>query len=204
MTSIPANPNYPYYPVGYTGGYSWDQASPWISLFESNNRNIQNPNSTASGYWQITNPTWKDFAPGVGVDLSQYPTAQSAPQAVQSQVAEAIYNARGIEPWAEGPNVLKALDSGASAAGSAATSAASQAATDVANAANPNVTPGSAQPSKGWLAGIFDTIASLFGRGSFMILGGGLIILGGLAAIYGDKAGGLKSGGLNAVTKEIK
>jgi hypothetical protein len=184
--SLPPNPQFPYYPIGYTGGYSWDQVSPWITQFESGNQNILNgQGSTASGYWQITNPTWQEFAPQVGVNLSQYPTAMSAPMAVQGSVAQAIFNARGIEPWSTGPQVLAALDSGATSAASSA----SQALTDAANLGNPNVTiPGVQQgqsvQSTGWVAAIFDTLSSLFGRSSIMILGGGLIVLAIIAAIF--------------------
>lgn len=44
----------------------------------------------AQGLYQITTGTWQDFAPGAGVDLSQYPTALSAPASVQQQVASTI------------------------------------------------------------------------------------------------------------------
>lgn len=186
MSQPPAS-QYPYYPVGYNGGYSWDQVSPWITQYESGNRNVLSgiPGSTASGYWQINNGTWADFAPQAGVDLSQYPTAMSAPIGVQSSVAQALFNARGIEPWATGPQVLASLDSGAQATGSAI----SQAATDAANLGNPNVSipgtqTGTSVQNTGWVAAIFDTLASLFGRSSIMILGGGLIVLAIVAAIF--------------------
>ncbi len=56
--------------------------------------------STASGYWQITNTTWRGYAPGAGVDVSKYPTAMSAPYGVQRQVASSIYQKRGFADWA--------------------------------------------------------------------------------------------------------
>lgn len=56
--------------------------------------------STASGYWQITNTTWRSYAPGAGVDTSLYPTAMSAPYETQRQVAGEIYDKRGFADWA--------------------------------------------------------------------------------------------------------
>jgi hypothetical protein len=55
--------------------------------------------STAQGYFQITNTTWKSFAPDAGVDLSQYPTAMSAPYDVQRQVARTIATTSGTQHW---------------------------------------------------------------------------------------------------------
>lgn len=66
-----------------------------LKTFESGGRNIPNTHEgttsgQAQGYDQITTGTWKDFAPKAGVDLSQYPNALSAPQAVQDAVAKTI------------------------------------------------------------------------------------------------------------------
>lgn len=78
-----------------------------ISLRESGGRNVNTailgsdgkPASTASGYWQITDPTWRDIAPSAGIDLKQYPRAIDAPYDVQKQAAYALFQQRGEEPW---------------------------------------------------------------------------------------------------------
>lgn len=74
-----------------------------IAGAESGGRNVLNyrfdPRHTASGYFQITNSTWRQFARAAGVDLSRYPTAISAPFRAQSQVAATLYRARGFSPW---------------------------------------------------------------------------------------------------------
>ena len=70
-----------------------------IAQAESGFRNIVSgtAGSTASGIYQINNPTWRQFAPQAGVDLSQYPTALSAPTDVQTQVASVIPLARWVD-----------------------------------------------------------------------------------------------------------
>ena len=74
-----------------------------IEHAESKGKNVPNykfgPGFTAQGYYQITNPTWRDHAKAAGVDLSQYPTAMTAPKEVQRAVAEQIYKKRGFQPW---------------------------------------------------------------------------------------------------------
>ena len=49
-----------------------------------------NPAEISQGNFQINTPTWHDFAKQAGVDINQYPTAMSAPRAVQAQVASVI------------------------------------------------------------------------------------------------------------------
>jgi hypothetical protein len=77
-----------------------------ISQYESGNRNIVNykfsPGFTAQGYYQITNKNWNDYAPLAGVDTSVYPTAMSAPQNVQAQVATYLLTQTpaGVSNWA--------------------------------------------------------------------------------------------------------
>jgi hypothetical protein len=75
--------------------------------------------STASGYWQITNTTWRAYAPGAGVDTTQYPTAMSAPYDVQRSVAGTIYERRGFADWAPYNSAIRAdlARNGASAYG---------------------------------------------------------------------------------------
>lgn len=55
--------------------------------------------SSAQGYYQITNNTWKNFAPDAGVDLKQYPNAMAAPHEVQRQVARHIMETDGVQHW---------------------------------------------------------------------------------------------------------
>jgi N-acetyl-anhydromuramyl-L-alanine amidase AmpD len=57
----------------------------------------------ARGYFQIIDPTWREFAAKAGVDISKYPTALDAPKDVQAQVAGVIPIAR----W--GPDSQAAL-----------------------------------------------------------------------------------------------
>lgn len=75
-----------------------------IKKYESGGKNVPNymfgPGYTAQGYFQITNSTWRDIAPKVGIDLKQYPNAMSAPYSVQESAAAALYNTRGFQPWA--------------------------------------------------------------------------------------------------------
>ena len=49
-----------------------------------------NPAEISQGHFQIQTATWRDFAKQAGVDVNQYPTAMSAPRAVQAQVASVI------------------------------------------------------------------------------------------------------------------
>ncbi|HWU63568.1 MAG TPA: hypothetical protein VN112_16235 [Ensifer sp.] len=56
--------------------------------------------SSASGYFQMINPTWKRAASMAGIDTSQYPTAMSAPYDVQRKAANALYASDGFSPWA--------------------------------------------------------------------------------------------------------
>jgi hypothetical protein len=44
----------------------------------------------ARGVAQIIDPTWRTYAGKAGIDLNRYPTAQSAPPAVQIQIASTI------------------------------------------------------------------------------------------------------------------
>ena len=73
-----------------------------LAMIESGNRNIPSgvdpdvagPGSRSQGFFQINTPTWGDFAPKAGVDLTKYPNAMSAPRDVQARVAAAIPLAR--------------------------------------------------------------------------------------------------------------
>lgn len=71
---------------------------------ESNWQNIPNyrydPTHTAGGYGQITDSTWRQYAPLAGVDLERYPIAMKAPFEDQLRVMHAIQSERGVAPWA--------------------------------------------------------------------------------------------------------
>jgi hypothetical protein len=58
--------------------------------------------ATASGKYQMVNSTWQQGAAWAGVDTTQYPTAMSAPEAVQDKVASAVYDHSGTTPWQKG------------------------------------------------------------------------------------------------------
>jgi Transglycosylase-like domain len=58
--------------------------------------------ATASGKYQMVNSTWQRAAGWAGVDTSKYPTAMSAPEGVQDQVASALYDHEGQTPWQQG------------------------------------------------------------------------------------------------------
>jgi len=110
----------------FEGQFSGDPLA-LIEKYESGGRNVMqgivppgggyNPSvgrvtgpSTAQGYYQITNTTWRDAAPKAGVDLAQFPTAMSAPKEVQAKVAQALYNERGFQPWAPyNPKLAQAI-----------------------------------------------------------------------------------------------
>lgn len=99
-------------------GLSPDTVLSLIEKYESGGRNILqqvvSPKiSTASGYYQITNTTWRDIAPKIGIDTSKHPTAMSAPREVQRKAALALYNERGIEPWSSNKALMKIVGGGA-------------------------------------------------------------------------------------------
>lgn len=52
----------------------------------------------ASGYFQIEDDTWKYYAPRMGVDLTKWPTAMSAPPQVQWAVAQSM----PLNRWSRG------------------------------------------------------------------------------------------------------
>lgn len=75
-----------------------------IEKFESGGRNVRNyrydSTHTAQGNFQITNTTWRDIAKAAGINLGQYPTAETAPYELQRRAANALIDARGVQPWA--------------------------------------------------------------------------------------------------------
>ena len=75
-----------------------------VSRIESGNRNVRQfiPGlghvGPASGYVQIEDATWRDFAPQAGVNVTRYPTAMRAPAQVQAAVAARIPLRRWARP----------------------------------------------------------------------------------------------------------
>jgi hypothetical protein len=95
------------------GGSSVDRFLDLAEDKESKGRNVVNymydSTHTAQGFFQITNTTWKGFAPGAGVDLSKYPTAMTAPYDVQRKVARQIVTTSGVQHWTQfNPALLRA------------------------------------------------------------------------------------------------
>lgn len=99
------------------GGIGREAALDAIMNFESGGRNIPqqvvgpnggfNPStgtvtgpSSAQGYFQMIDPTWRRAAELAGVDTKQYPTAMSAPYEIQRKVAGALYDKNGFADWA--------------------------------------------------------------------------------------------------------
>lgn len=98
-----------------------DHVANVVSYYESGNKNIPNyrydPWHTAGGYFQITDTNWRKYAPQVGVNLGQYPTAMSAsgPNGydIQRAVFDRMYAVEGVAPWANyNPRLAEALGSG--------------------------------------------------------------------------------------------
>ncbi len=75
-----------------------------IAKYESDGgRNIPNfafdPVHTAGGHFQITDTNWQHYAQALGIDLSTYPNAMSAPEQLQGQVAGKMWAEQGFMPW---------------------------------------------------------------------------------------------------------
>lgn len=103
-TPVPPTPA-PNSPAGTPGLPPWDSVKATIEARESGGQNVRNykydPTHTAGGFWQLTDTNWKAYGPKVGVDLSQYPDALSAPKDVQEKVAKQLYQEQGLKPWAQ-------------------------------------------------------------------------------------------------------
>jgi hypothetical protein len=55
--------------------------------------------ATASGLYGFVDSTWQEGLKMIGGDPAKYPTAASAPTAVQDDVFTAVYKVRGTAPW---------------------------------------------------------------------------------------------------------
>jgi hypothetical protein len=80
---------------------SFSSLSDLVKNFESNGGDYTavNPTSGASGAYQFLDSTWGGYAPQAGVSTILYPTAASAPPAVQDQVFAAMVNQRGLADY---------------------------------------------------------------------------------------------------------
>jgi len=77
-----------------------------IEQRESGGRNVNNQTgpggtaeSTASGYYQMIDATWRHSAKLAGVDINRYPRAIDAPWQEQHRAALALINEQGERPW---------------------------------------------------------------------------------------------------------
>lgn len=92
-------------PLQLPGGVAMTPLDAMTIKYESGGQNILQQKvdpsiSTASGLEQITNSTWRSFAPKAGVDLNQFPTAMSAPPNVQLAVGHQIQmSPSGVSNW---------------------------------------------------------------------------------------------------------
>jgi hypothetical protein len=69
--------------------------------------------ATASGKYGFTDSTWREGAAKAGIDVAKYPTARSAPEALQDKVFDVVYEQRGSDPWNPakwGQNWVKGAD----------------------------------------------------------------------------------------------
>jgi resuscitation-promoting factor RpfA len=84
-----------------SGTTSPDSIAQFVKNYETGGGDYTatNPASTASGAYQFTNPTWLQYAPQAGVDTGLYPTAASAPPALQDAVFQQAYQTRGLADW---------------------------------------------------------------------------------------------------------
>jgi len=182
---------------------SFSSLAALVQNFESGgNYGAQSQTSTASGAYQFINSTWQQFAPLAGVDLSQYPTAVSAPPAVQDSVFAATVGQVGLQPWTcagcDTPlsNYLAANPSAASlpvlSTSSPATGSGTVTGTTTAGAgtsAPASGTTGAAGKSSGsvfnpatWFSALGGWIASVAARGGLFLLGT-IFVLGAIALL---------------------
>lgn len=183
------------FPVGYTGGYTWPQISPYIASLESSG----NPTAynftqdagaygPASGLYGIAAGTWADFAPQAGIDLGQFPEAYTASPQDQNNVAQLIFNARGLQPWSTAQQAVANAASGAGAdiAGSLAMGDNPYQSVPAGSAAG---APGAGSSQSPFFGGLFDTLGSFFGRAMFVALGA-IMLLGSFMIFSGAAKNG--------------
>jgi Transglycosylase-like domain len=87
---------------GSTSTLGFSSLAAMVQHFESGGNygvTTKTAGSTASGAYQFTNQSWQAYATAAGVDTSQYPTAASAPPAVQDAVFANTVQSVGLQPW---------------------------------------------------------------------------------------------------------
>lgn len=82
-----------------------------IERRESGGRNIHQQLvpasvSSASGHFQMIDPTWRRWASAVGIDTTKYPHAIDAPYELQRQAAAHGYRTEGFAPWEATKNLV--------------------------------------------------------------------------------------------------
>lgn len=72
-----------------------------VQNFESSggDYSAQSPTTSASGAYQFITATWQRFLIAIGGDVARYPTAASAPPAVQDAVFAQAVQTSGLSSW---------------------------------------------------------------------------------------------------------
>ena len=160
--------------------------------FESGGKNVTNINQStssgrATGLFQITDGTWRDFGRRVGIDFTKYPTALSAPPELQAQVAGMIplnrwdpITLRKLSAAGHKFDVNKTLAENAAALGEKMTGDISGAFTGVSSEGSVGA-PSAGTPMSGGSPGIASLLGNAFSGMSFGGSGGGGSIGGGSA-----------------------
>jgi hypothetical protein len=120
---------------------SYESGTPGVP--GTGNYTAKNPGSTASGAYQYLDSSWRQFAGAAGVDVGLYPTAASAPPAVQDAVFQQTAQQVGLGPWTCpgcDPKLVSALNADPSIGGLPVLPGGTTTATGT--AADPNSFPG--------------------------------------------------------------
>lgn len=169
------------------------QALPLISKYESGDANVLTkiqpplgPPNTASGYYQITNPTWQQYAPLAGVSLLEYPTAMGTtanptPQDVQAKVATVLYNDRGLQPWSSNAPLIAALTN------------ADTGGVPVSTSTTTGTPTGSAPAASGGGGGWYSSIWNYVSRGVLLFSGFVLVFIALAAMLWAAKSTAIRS-----------
>lgn len=81
--------------VAHAAPLDWDSVSTALAICESGNRaTAANPNSTASGRWQLLDSTWRAMGGAVYARRAKYATP-----AQQELVAKRLFLRAGLSPW---------------------------------------------------------------------------------------------------------
>jgi hypothetical protein len=183
---------------------SFSSLAALVQNFESGgDYGAQSQTSTASGAYQFINSTWLNYAGQAGIDTSAYPTAVSAPPAVQDAVFAQAVQSNGLNDWtcpgcdaplsnylAANPGALSlpVLSTSGPATGSGTVTGTSSPAMP-ASTAPVSGTTGAAGKSSGsvfnpatWFSALGGWIASVAARGGLFLLGT-IFVLGAIALL---------------------